>query len=308
MSQVSSARAVQRPLFYEVQPAVESGGAPPEVETRTQNARLMPSVSAAGHTAGGVSQPKIGPGVSYQRQSGELYAKGGPRAEDIQQGGLGDCYFLASLTAVVADNPEAVRDAIRNNHDGTYSVRFYDEGRREVWVTVSRNLPVDAAGNLLYARAKDRDGDNKMELWVPLMEKAYAAFKDLYGPLDPFKGYEDIGRGGWASDAMQALTGRAVRTEWMPSSAELLTAVSFANTGADVVLDTKDSPKAGWVASHSYTVLGVYIKDGETMVRLRNPWGFGEPDGALADAENDGIFDVTIEELDAPYRPRKLFD
>jgi hypothetical protein len=96
----------------------------------------------------------------------------------------------------------------------------------------------------------------------------------------------------------------------------LLDLLEAANDGTHVVLSTRSDADEGWVGRHAYTVLGTFEKDGEQWVRVRNPWGSTEPDAALDDGKNDGIFDIPVSELreqikgvhtDEPRKP-SLFD
>ena len=97
------------------------------------------------------------------RRKGEagLYAETGPSLEDIRQGSLGDCYFLAPMGAIVHRDPEAVRRMIRPDGDG-YDVAFGD-GK-----TVRVAGPTDA--EIAMGGSSTANG-----LWVRVMEKAYGS-------------------------------------------------------------------------------------------------------------------------------------
>jgi hypothetical protein len=246
--------------------------------------------------------PKVD-GVSYDKVDGELFGAKGPQLSNIKQGKIGDCYFLSAVGALVAHDPSAIRDMIRDNRDGTYSVRFYDgnaktEGK-PVWIRVNGDLPVDADGKFVYAKAVDSDKDEKLELWVPILEKAYAVFVDRISTRQDVVGYDHIDSGGHSDNAMRALTGgSAERIIGFASVDELVAALEPANEGALVTVQTKKNPGDGWVGRHVYTVVGTYEQDGQVMVTLRNPWGKGEPDGAdLGPRENDGLFSIPADEL-----------
>jgi len=90
-----------------------------------------------------------------------------PCAEDIQQGHVGDCYFIAAMSAVAESNPELIRNCMKDNGDGTVSVRLYDKDGIGVLVTVNKSVPCYKVGDeyrTLYARGS---------LWVSILEKAY---------------------------------------------------------------------------------------------------------------------------------------
>jgi hypothetical protein len=292
---VSEARATevgQTPQTPEIGPALRQ---------RFEHVRQLPRLTESfvnEQLTRGADPALKGTKVSYQRIEGELFGASGPKVSHIKQGGLGDCYFLAAVGSVVADDPSAIRNAMRDNGDGTYSVRFYKNNGDAVWIKVDADLPVDANGKLAYAKGVDSDGDGKLELWVPLMEKAYAKFEDKYGPKDGVDGYADIGAGGHARKAIQTLTGKDASNHKIPASdSKLEDLLSPANDGSAVVLNVGTSG-GGWVANHAYTVVGTFEVDGEVRVSLRNPWGTREPDAADHGArENDGLFSVSLDEL-----------
>jgi hypothetical protein len=194
--------------------------------------------------------------------------------DDVNQGQLGDCYFVASLAAIARQRPEELRKRVKDNGDGTWTVTFAEGGD----VVVDAQFPVDAGGEPVYAGAGDKSADG-VELWVALIEKAWAKLKG---------GYEDI-RGSKvkmkSDDAMQAVTGKDTRTVRPKSLGddELLKVMGDAMvrgwsmtlgayTKDDVDEKTRDeAQKLGIVFNHAYAVMGVDARSRE--VTLYNPWG-----------------------------------
>lgn len=217
---------------------------------------------------------------------------GGIGDDDVEQGQLGDCYFLASLEAVAHTNPKLLENAIRDNKDGTYTVSLWsrpEEGSapRKVQVTVDGKLP-ESGGESRYATS--RTG----ELWPMLFEKAYAAWNG---------GYENI-QGGMATNALAALTG--ARPGWFPVDDKSSPTATFEQlqkllkSGASVVASTQDLKREvpNVIEGHSYTVLGAVEQNGQKFVQLRNPWGSTEPGH---DGKDDGIFLLPIADFVKAY-------
>lgn len=94
---------------------------------------------------------------------------------DINQGQLGDCYFLAALSSL-AEFPDRVQDLFVTkeiNAAGIYLIRFYINGN-ETPIIVDDHLPVTASGRPAFATC--RDG----EIWVSILEKAWAKLHGTY--------------------------------------------------------------------------------------------------------------------------------
>jgi len=91
----------------------------------------------------------------------ELYGSAGVRPEAVRQGGLGSCYFFATLSALAQAGPEAIQKLIQDNSDGSYTVQFPD-GKKET------AYPED----LRYARESGFDRSDG--LWPGVLFRAYA--------------------------------------------------------------------------------------------------------------------------------------
>ncbi|MDO4531441.1 MAG: C2 family cysteine protease, partial [Bacillota bacterium] len=93
-----------------------------------------------------------------------------PSIGDIKQGKIGDCYLQAALASMVYADPQSVKELLKDNGDGTVTVRFYQGGAyganmTPVYVTVTKEIPV-FFGFAAYSRGA---------LWVHMIQKAYAA-------------------------------------------------------------------------------------------------------------------------------------
>jgi hypothetical protein len=257
----------------------------------------------------------------------ELFSSAGPQAGDVQQGALGDCYFLSTLTGVAIEHPHVIRDNIKphvdepsgKTIDGLYDVRFYNQSptgeAQEQWVTVNSSVLCDSQGHELYAGAQDVDNDGRQEIWAAIYEKAYAEFRKGDGTIDD--GYQRVGEGGLGDEAYFALTGRRafINDPSLMSHSELMAILNRTNPihGDAVMVGSKSSDDVlvadGILSGHLYTVLGTYDdpQTNEPMVTLRNPWGMYEPGvGANAQGDwyppigvlgNDGVFSIPVRQL-----------
>jgi len=113
--------------------------------------------------------------------------------DDIAQGQLGDCWLLAAL-ACLSERAGAIERCFETreiNLRGLYKIRLYD-GQQEKWIRiiVDDYLPTER-GQPIFAQPNGR------EIWVLLLEKAFAKFCGDYHSL----------AGGHILWAFQAMTG-----------------------------------------------------------------------------------------------------
>jgi hypothetical protein len=266
------------------------------------SALLIDDAVVAGSTGGrkDLADPAVmkdDTNLKYEWVNGQLFV-GGISKDDVVQGMIGNCYLVAAFSSVAAQSPKAIQDAIKDNGDGTFTVRFFQTGYGSatptpVNVTVDGQLPT-RWGGLNYGKGKDRS-----ELWVPLMEKAYAQWKG---------GYENIGHGGATGEVMAALTGRRASYAWVsPSSNEqsLFNQVKTAlASGKSVAAGTHGEEQkplytgSGMYANHAYSITGTSEENGVRYVHLRNPWGEVEPSG---NGPDDGNFRIPMKDFQKFY-------
>ena len=230
--------------------------------------------------------------ISYQTVAKPLFATSGPSMGDVNQGYLGDCYLLSSLAEVASQNASDITSMITSNGNGTYGVRFYENGQAQ-YVTVNSSL---ADNGTIF--------NNGPDMWASLVEKAYAQLQTS-GPvtgnyINDGNSFSTIGNGGQPFYALEEITGasqinyyQASGSSWADwtmnsslsttayttgtaTSSLLSTIAADIAKGDDVILSSmtnaKDSSgKDTLIADHAMSVYGY---DAATnMLEIRNPWG-----------------------------------
>jgi YD repeat-containing protein len=204
------------------------------------------------------------------------------KPDAIKQGEIGDCYFLASLASVAQKDPDSIKDMIRPNKDGTYTVTF--PGDKDNPVTV--NAPTEAE-IALYAQG------NQYGIWPAVIEKAFGKWKG--GTIVPQEGADG---GGMMEDGVHILTDRStVRIDTDDSMLEWT--LNYAQSHhVPLVADVKEGHGSGLPTDHAYSVLDY---DGDKkIVTVRNPWGYRElrdEHGHALDGVDDGVFKVSLEDF-----------
>ncbi|CAE7460886.1 CAPN2 [Symbiodinium natans] len=211
--------------------------------------------------------------------------KDGACAHDIQQGNLGDCYFLSAVAAVSQSDVLVARllpGSQTINQEGIYAVRFWQDGAWRI-VVVDDQLPCRGKDQPIFAAA--RNGD----FWVAVVEKAFAKLNGSYRAISS----------GSQPDALFCLTGilmprtlklRPYRAD--PSDKQELFNLmcECASTGGLLGCASKGKWEMGIAPLHAYTILGLcQIRAGggiERLVHVRNPWGSGkEWQGRFSDGD-----------------------
>lgn len=66
--------------------------------------------------------------ASYQSRKNDPIFPHEPSIHDIRQGVVGDCYLLSGLASLAITRPEQIKESIRDNQDGTATVRLFKKG------------------------------------------------------------------------------------------------------------------------------------------------------------------------------------
>jgi hypothetical protein len=209
-----------------------------------------------------------------------LFSSSGPSENDIEQGTIGDCYFLSTLSSIAKIAPNVIQQSVVDLGDGTYAVRFQNDGA-STYVRVDSRLPLYWAGSEpAYARLGQENS-----LWVAIMEKAFADYRD-----PQTSSYAAINAGDM-SEALNDL-GLSSSDDWsFASSTDLALYIQQnLNDGMSVTYATLNDT-AQLIGGHAYTVDSVITdtNGNVTGIVLRNPWG--------PQAGNNGYVTVTPDQL-----------
>ena len=212
---------------------------------------------------------------AWQDSTGPLWGPTGmpDPVHDINQGGDGDCWFLAGLGAVGLTDPSLLQQHIRANPNGTFTVTFFHDGH-PVEITVTDDLPQGSKPGWIttpYAQAGLGGAD-----WVQIYEKAYAELRGGYSDID----------GGWGDWSLGDLTGgHATRQD--PGDLSLNDLKQKLDQGYAATTGSKETDASWWefwshpdrmdngqvVTSHEYYVESVNTSAHPPTVTILNPWG-----------------------------------
>lgn len=231
--------------------------------------------------------------VSYSPVSKPLFVGNGPSMTDVNQGYLGDCYLMAALAEMAAQDPSLIQSMITVNGNDTYGVRFFVDGEAE-YVTVSNRL---ADGGETFSSGP--------ALWASLVEQGYAQLQGSGSTTGAGPGYSfgnsfsSIGNGGVPEFALGALLGPTTITDywnygtsWRVSSydsqmsaawggtisTQSLQATLIANLDAGYIVELSSNTGAEnaqgqstLVASHAFAIYD--FDEVSNKFEVYNPWG-----------------------------------
>lgn len=199
----------------------------------------------------------------------------GPSAQDIAQGSIGNCWWMASLGAVAHADPGLIEDAITVNANGSYTVRLYEDGK-PVDVTVTPEMVLVDGAPALARSPEYLLADNKTkgyELWPMVMEKALALH---YGDYEKTEG-------GTADVGLETLTG-VPSTNHDPGDLGIDDLARILDDGGAIGLSSLAQGKGNDLPTyqpaagvdmlhrgHAYYVSAVDTEKG--TVTVVNPWG-----------------------------------
>jgi hypothetical protein len=190
---------------------------------------------------------------------------------DILQGSIGDCYFIAAISAL-AKYPELVYQLFRTKEkssSGFYEVVLFIDGEWQI-VFIDDYIPCyKNSTSPQYGRSSKRN-----DVWAIILEKAWAKING---------GYLNI-VGGYPSEVLTTLTGfpSQIIYKYMISENQNLKDIKSSISDKNVICACTDHDQSmnqkGLVARHAYSVLDVKerIIKGKIicLIRLRNPWGY----------------------------------
>jgi hypothetical protein len=181
---------------------------------------------------------------------------------------------MAVLSAAAMKNPNFIKQRIVELGDGTYAMRIWKNGT-ENFIRLDAELPANATNGPLYAGYGQGES-----IWVAMMEKAMATFRDIRPPNDggtpndtsddfdgdpEYAAYERVAFGGPAWEFLGRTPTIKNPSNMMSASQRAQWAIDELSAGRAVVI--------AW-GGHVRTVEGGVWVNGElTELRLRDPYG-----------------------------------
>ncbi|HEY2585389.1 MAG TPA: C2 family cysteine protease [Tepidisphaeraceae bacterium] len=186
----------------------------------------------------------------------------GPVAADVNQGNVGDCYFLSSLAAFAGEKPSVLTESAVDMGDGTYVVQFQQHGA-DTFVRVNADFATGPFAGFEYAHPGASG-----TIWAMVLEKAFAYFRSGDNT------YASIGAG-WMSEVYAdfgVASANFVPGSYAESAFYTMISTDLAKGDAATLSTSGSSPDL--VADHAYTLVSASTDaSGVTHYVVRNSWG-----------------------------------
>lgn len=194
-----------------------------------------------------------------------------PTAADLDQKNIGDCYLDATMGAIANANPQWIKDRIHyDDSTGNFDVTLWDGHEWKHIPVTQDDIDTDLADS---GSSWVNNGQPNGALWPSVLESAYAKLKF---PNQSMDGALQSINGGYAQDAMEALTGNRganinPQTVWLTNQhIDQSIATALANHQPVTISTTPNG--APLKESHVYIVEGITGTGSDAQVTLRNPW------------------------------------
>lgn len=222
-----------------------------------------------------------------------------PEFDDPDQGALGDCSFMASLSALLWTRPYAIKNETKATTLGdetcaTHSFTFYNEDGTAKTVEVTDRIPMrmnNGTPTYYYGSSTDKGNNLPDEIWPAVIEKAYVKWQT--GTKTDCPNYNKFD-GSFPGEALCHIRpGTRDILYHNQNSADKVMAFIKQNcenkkaknplltytptqTSAEQKNPNLNYEEYGIIDNHSFTILGWEEKNGIQYVVLRNPWARAE--------------------------------
>ncbi len=227
-------------------------------------------------------------GAIYQEIENHKPFVNGIHPDDVDQGLLGNCYFLSSIASIAQHQPTVIQNMIRPKADNSYDVSLFKRSwlgsLTPMTINVRARVP-HKDGKVIFTRVGDiieNQNGRQVEVWPIILENAYAKMIGSYNKII----------GGWPHHAMESLTGMKSekinpigadfgRLQQMKDRGYAMacyTRTDFKLWGMDLPDRTghnrfaKNKQGGDLTAGHAYFISDVDAAAG--TITVRNPWGW----------------------------------
>ena len=229
-----------------------------------------------------------------------VFQNDGPSIYNIKQGKINDCYFLSALGALCDKCNKFVREMFHitdKSIEGAYGINFYINGKPKL-------ILVDDSFPCIKAKRRNDNSNSisfgssfEKEIWVSLIEKAYAKIRGTYQKTEIGQAILSFGLLTGAS-TYQIDVAKAKGDLW-----DILIALNdypmCAGTKEQSFLSS-DFDVIGLEEKHEYTLMKAYIEEGTDNKRilLRDPYGKDNlKPKAKSEPGKRGLFSIRFEDF-----------